>query len=162
MPVDDGHRIEPNRAVLLLTEHLRANVREFSNASMVSTDHKVVARSSRTPVGQYVLNAQDIITATHFEDDVARCSWPIEQWLPDGRSSMRYLENGESCGIPARALRAQATANLFMAGKCISADSGAIASARVAGCCLATGEAAAALACEVVADTGRNECLRLQ
>jgi hypothetical protein len=43
--------------------------------------------------------------------------------------------------------------NLFMAGKTISADMDAIASARVMGCCLATGEAAAKLA---VADSRIN------
>jgi len=44
--------------------------------------------------------------------------------------------------IPSRSLRAAEVENLFMAGKTISADVDAIASARVMGCCLATGEAA--------------------
>ena len=40
--------------------------------------------------------------------------------------------------------------NLFMAGKTISADVDAIASARVMGCCLATGAAAGNLAAAFV------------
>ena len=48
--------------------------------------------------------------------------------------------------IPGRSLRALRFSNLFMAGKTISADVDAIASARVMGCCLATGAAAGNLA----------------
>ena len=58
---------------------------------------------------------------------------------------MRWLPPNEFYEIPARALRAAKIKNLFMAGKTISADAEAIASARVMGCCLATGEAAAKL-----------------
>jgi hypothetical protein len=51
--------------------------------------------------------------------------------------------------IPARALQAGRTQNLFMAGKSLSADARAAASARVMGCCLATGAAAGKLAVEL-------------
>jgi predicted flavoprotein YhiN len=50
--------------------------------------------------------------------------------------------------IPARCLQSAPIQNLFMAGKTISADVDAIASARVMGCCLATGAAAGKLAAE--------------
>jgi len=63
-------------------------------------------------------------------------------------SRLRYLQAGKHYEIPARSLRAARVENLFMAGKTISADVDAIASARVMGCCLATGAAAAKLAAQ--------------
>jgi hypothetical protein len=59
-----------------------------------------------------------------------------------GPCGLRYLPEGAHYEIPARSLRAAGAQNLFMAGKVISADVDGIASARVMGCCLATGAAA--------------------
>jgi predicted flavoprotein YhiN len=70
----------------------------------------------------------------------------VEQWGADGKTKVRFLPENEFYEIPARSLRAAKIKNLFMAGKTISADVDAIASARVMGCCLATGAAAAKLA----------------
>ena len=85
-------------------------------------------------------------TGRKFTDAVARCAWPVEQWGKDGAAKLRYLPDGSYYEIPARSLRAARVENLFMAGKTISADVDAIASARVMGCCLATGAAAGQLA----------------
>jgi hypothetical protein len=97
-------------------------------------------------VGQYVLTGADVLAGRKFDDVVARCAWPIEQWDAEGQSRLRYLSKGTHYEIPARSLYAAGVQNLFMAGKSISADVDAIASARVMGCCLATGEAAGRLA----------------
>ena len=66
---------------------------------------------------------------------------------------MRHLAPGQFYEIPARSLRAARVKNLFMAGKTISADVDAIASARVMGCCLATGAAAGHLAAAFVSSS---------
>ena len=97
-------------------------------------------------VGEYVLTGADVLGAKKFPDAAARCAWPVEQWGADGKTKVRFLPPNEFYEIPARSLRAASIKNLFMAGKSISADADAIASARVMGCCLATGEAAAKLA----------------
>ena len=81
-------------------------------------------------------------------DLVARCAWPLEQWNEHGVVRFRYLPAGTHYEIPARSLRAARVGNLFMAGKTVSADVDAIASARVMGCCLATGAAAGNLAAD--------------
>lgn len=97
-------------------------------------------------IGQHVLTGADVLGGCRFPDAAARCAWPIEQWGTDGVARFRYLPEDAHYEIPARSLRAARVANLFMAGKTISADVDAIASARVMGCCLATGEAAGHLA----------------
>ena len=97
-------------------------------------------------IGKHLLTGLDVLTGRKFPDAVARCAWPIEQWNADGITRLRYLPPHTCYEIPARSLRAAHVKNLFLAGKTISADVDAIASARVMGCCLATGAAAGNLA----------------
>jgi hypothetical protein len=99
-------------------------------------------------VGKYILTGADVLSAKKFPDAVARGAWPVEQWNVDGKARVRWLETGAYYEIPAGALRAAKIKNLFMAGKTISADVEAIASARVMGGCLATGAAAGILAAD--------------
>ena len=135
----------PEQAPALI-EFLRANVRGFENCSSPQKEFQVSRRAGRMVVGEYMLTGADVLGAKKFPDAVARCAWPVEQWGADGKTKVRFLPPNEFYEIPARSLRAAKLKNLFMAGKTISADADAIASARVMGCCLATGEAAAKLA----------------
>jgi hypothetical protein len=70
----------------------------------------------------------------------------MERWdISDGPCYL-YPPAGEHYDIPQEALRSAAIENLFAAGTCISATSGASASTRASGICLATGDAAGKLA----------------
>jgi hypothetical protein len=134
-------------------EVLRTQVDGFRDCVALSTEYTVSRRAGRMIVGHYVLTGADVLAGRKFDDAVARCAWPIEQWAADGQSRLRYLPKGAHYEIPARSLCAAGIQNLFMAGKSISADMDAIASARVMGCCLATGEAAGVLAANRLAPT---------
>ncbi len=134
-------------------EVLRGEVEGFRDCIPLSTEYTVSRRAGRMIVGQYVLTGADVLAGRKFDDAVARCAWPIEQWTADGQSRLRYLPKGAHYEIPSRSLCASSVHNLFMAGKSISADVDAIASARVMGCCLATGEAAGVLASNRLAAT---------
>jgi len=129
-----------------LIEFLRANIRGFENCSTPLKEFFATRRAGRMIVGEYVLTGADVLGAKKFPDAVARCAWPVEQWNAGGKTQFRYLPPGGHYEVPARSLRAAKIKNLFMAGKTISADVDAIASARVMGCCLATGAAAGILA----------------
>jgi hypothetical protein len=131
-----------------LIEFLRANVRGFENCSTPLKDFSVARRAGRMIVGEYILTGDDVLRGKKFPDAVAKCAWPVEQWNAGGKTRLRYLPPDAHCEIPARSLRAAKIKNLFMAGKTISADADAIASARVMGCCLATGAAAGVLAAD--------------
>jgi hypothetical protein len=136
---------EPDQVPRLI-EFLRMHVRGFENCSTPLKKFSIARRAGRMIVGEYILTGADVLAGKKFPDAVARCAWPVEQWSADGKTRLRYLPPGAHYEIPARSLRAAKIKNLFMAGKTISADVDAIASARVMGCCLATGEAAAKLA----------------
>ena len=125
---------------------LQTNVSGFENCRTPLTEFKATQRAGRMVIGRYLLTGADVLAGRQFSDAVARCAWPIEQWSAGGVARYRYLPAGTHYEIPARSLRAARVENLFMAGKTISADVDAIASARVMGCCLATGAAAGVLA----------------
>jgi hypothetical protein len=132
--------------VLPLITFLRANVRGFEGCATPLKEFTMTRRAGRMIVGKYLLTGADVMAGCKFSDAVARCAWPIEQWCAGGVARFKYLPAATYYEIPARSLRAAQVENLFMAGKTISADVDAIASARVMGCCLATGAAAGNLA----------------
>lgn len=131
-----------------LLEFLRANVPGFEHCFSPQTNFAVSHRAGKMIVGEYVLTGADVLGAKKFPDAVGRGAWPVEQWGPGGKANVRFLPADEFYEIPERSLRAAKIKNLFMAGKSISADADAIASARVMGCCLATGAAAGKLAAD--------------
>ena len=93
-------------------------------------------------VGEYLLTVDDVRNARGFPDAACRCNWPIEYWHPQTGVQLEYLPAGRYYEIPLRALRVKGYANLWAAGKCLSAEPRARASARVVGCCWGMGEAA--------------------
>ena len=129
-----------------LVDFLRTNVAGFEKCQISPAGFTTAQRSGRMIVGRCILTGPDVLSARKFPDAVARCAWPIEQWGADGVARYRYLPADGHYDVPAGCLRAAKIQNLFMAGKTISADRDAIASARVMGCCLATGAAAGNLA----------------
>jgi len=131
-----------------IIEFLRKNVQGFENCSTPLKNCFIARRAGRMIVGEYILSGADVLAGKKFPDSVARCAWPVEQWNADGVAKFQYLPPGTNYEVPARSLRAAAIKNLFMGGKTISADVDAIASARVMGCCLATGAAAGKLAAD--------------
>lgn len=155
-PVNFQSNLEPGSLTVKYSGHpdqvpqmlsfLRAYVPGFEHCTTRIASFIPTARAGRMIIGEHVLTGEEVLGAQVFPDAVARCAWPVEQWSADGKTHLRYLPATTHYDIPARSLRAAKIKNLFMAGKTISADADAIASARVMGCCLATGEAAAKLA----------------
>ena len=132
---------EGRRRVLAVTEFLKT-LPAFGRAFVSHVATQVGVRESRRVMGRYQLTRDDVLSGRKFEDAVARASWPIELW-EEGRlgATYEYLEDGQTYDIPLRSLQARDVANLFMAGRCMSATHDALGSARVIGTCLATGEA---------------------
>ncbi len=91
--------------------------------------------------GEYCLTEQDIKAGKRFADVACRACWPIEHWHPQTGISLEYLPPGHDYDIPLRSLKVAGFTNLWAAGKCLSAEPRAQASARVVGTCWAMGEA---------------------
>ena len=91
--------------------------------------------------GEYCLTEQDLKESKRFTDVACRACWPIEHWHPQNGITLEYLPSGSDYDIPLRSLKVSGFTNLWAAGKCLSAEPRAQASARVAGTCWAMGEA---------------------
>ncbi|HEY2951867.1 MAG TPA: FAD-dependent oxidoreductase [Verrucomicrobiae bacterium] len=133
-----------------LLKFLRGQISGFERCQTPQTEFTIARRACTMIFGRHLLTGDDVLGARKFPDAVARGCWPVEQWSADGRQRLRYLPTGGHYEIPARSLQAARMENLFMAGKSLSADVDAVASARVMGCCLATGDAAGQLAAAFV------------
>jgi hypothetical protein len=113
----------------------------FTAAKLVNTGELGIRDSGRVE-GEYCLTAEDVRQGRKFADTAARCAWPIEFWDAAGGVSLEYLTAGNYYEIPLAALSVRGFCKLWAVGKCLSAQPQAQASARVAGCCWAMGEAA--------------------
>jgi hypothetical protein len=134
-----------NTLVAFLIEHVGA----FKNASLQHIAEEVGIRVGLRTTGNYILTEEDVLNCKKFDDAIANCSWPIEEWSQNKRVNMRYLKLDDFYQIPAGCLQSNNVKNLFMGGRNISASNAAIASARVIGICLQTGYAAGMLASAV-------------
>jgi hypothetical protein len=118
---------------------------EFKKSFIVKRRYKITERQGQAVLGHYILKADDVVSAKKFPDGVVNSSWPIEFWSKDRGPEYSYI-SGDYYQIPERALCSIRYENLFCSGRCISADSRALASCRVMGTAIATGEQAGALA----------------
>jgi glycine/D-amino acid oxidase-like deaminating enzyme len=121
---------------------LRERVPGYERAVLVSTSPAIGVRESRRIVGEHVLTADEILSATRFDDQIARCGAPIEDHHAGDDTRWLYLEDGATYGIPFRCLQPQRLDNVLVAGRCFSATHDAHASARSMGTCMAMGQAA--------------------
>ncbi len=126
------------RALALLQKQVPA----FRLAEAIRFSPFVLAREGDRLKGIYTLTGKDVRNGRNFEDVVARGGWPMEYWDAEKGTQYGYIEKGFSCDIPLRAIRSENIKNLWAAGRVLSADSAALASVRVMGTAIATGEAA--------------------
>jgi hypothetical protein len=115
-------------------------LRDFARARVTQVGSLGVRDGGRIR-GRYVLSVEDVRAGREFGDGVCRCAWPIEFWDPEAGLLLEYLPAGSSYQIPMRSLQLAGVENFWVAGKCLSADRHAHASARVAGTCWAMGQA---------------------
>lgn len=111
----------------------------------------IAHRTGKRLRGRYILTREDVLSVKKHDDAAAKGCWPIEQWRQDGGFTFKYLPDGDYYEIPFGALKSAVIDNLLAAGKCVSTDEDALASVRVIGTCLATGEAAGKYAACMVA-----------
>ncbi|MCM3626832.1 FAD-dependent oxidoreductase [Paenibacillus glycanilyticus] len=103
-------------------------------------------REYRRFVGDYILNQNDIIAQSRFEDGVAFGGWSIDLHPPKGMYSLeggsKHLHPDGVYTIPFRSLYSRNVSNLLFAGRNISASHVAFGTTRVMGTCAVVGEAA--------------------
>ncbi|MFZ5952231.1 MAG: FAD-dependent oxidoreductase [Candidatus Rifleibacteriota bacterium] len=101
-------------------------------------------RETRRIKGIYRLTVEDVLSARKFDDGVARCNYPVDVHRDPGEKGggLTHIPAGEYYEIPYRCLVNENIENLLVAGRCLSADFEAQASARIQPVCRALGQAA--------------------
>jgi len=112
----------------------------FAGARLMQTGDLGIRDGGRVK-GEYCLTADDVRACRRFTDAIGRCCWPIEYWDSRKGIMLEYLPANNYYEIPLRSLKVKGFANMWVAGKCLSAEPWAQASARVAGTCWCMGEA---------------------
>jgi hypothetical protein len=126
---------------------IKASVQGFENAEIGWIAKEVGVRTGIRAKGKSILTDEDVLSCRKHDDGVCNGAWAIEHWRTGNkRVDMTYFRENDFYTIPPGCLVSGEIENLFFAGKIISAEEKAIASARVIGTCLGTGFAAGVLA----------------
>ena len=112
----------------------------FAASYLAATGSLMGVRESRRIKCDYTFTLDDWLARREFDDGIGRNSYYIDVHKDDATQYPRYGK-GESHGIPFRCLLPQGLKNVFVAGRCISADSYAHGSLRVMPPAMVTGEA---------------------
>ena len=124
------------RAVRALTE-----MPGFENASVGTTGPKIGIRETRHARTMEPLRESVLLGGIRPGGTVALGGWPMEILHGPGLAEYRSIGGDGVYGISLDALKSHDFHNVFLAGRCIGADSAAYASARVMGTAFATGHA---------------------
>ncbi|MBV8159543.1 MAG: FAD-dependent oxidoreductase [Acidimicrobiia bacterium] len=133
----EGRRLAEEAAAFV-----QAHVPGFADAFLADTAPALGVRETRRAVGRFVLTGEQVAGLARFDDAVAAGAWPQEYHVAGRSTEYRPLPPGGYYEIPFGALRPQGLENLFVAGRCISADHDALASTRVMAPSMALGQAA--------------------
>ncbi|GJL83448.1 MAG: hypothetical protein DHS20C01_30820 [marine bacterium B5-7] len=129
-------RLQVREYARFLSEHIPGCTHSF----VVDTGVQAGIRQSRSILGREQLSNADVMAKRKRSDGIVRSPWPIElhagekpklEWLLDD-----YYE------VPYNALVPERCNNLLIAGRCLSAEHEALASARVTAQCFGYGHAA--------------------
>lgn len=131
--------LEGRRQVREYWRFFRDHVEGCESSWVNDTGVQVGVRQTRQARGVALLANDDILRGAKFADGIARSPWPIElhagarprvEWLLDDWYEIPY-----GCFVPSRG------EGLLVAGRCLSAQHEAVASARVTAQCFAYGHA---------------------
>ncbi|MDQ0809704.1 glycine/D-amino acid oxidase-like deaminating enzyme [Streptomyces sp. B3I7] len=121
---------------------LRANLPGCENSFVVDTGVEAGIRQTRSIVGVDTLRNEDVVACRKRPDGVVRSAWPIELHSGD-HPKLTWLYD-DFYEVPYQALVPRTGENVIVAGRCLSAQHEALASARVTAQCFEYGHAAAA------------------
>jgi hypothetical protein len=111
---------------------------------------QIGVRSGRCIRGVDGLQDEQVRSCWKSNQGIARGAWPMERWLDQPGPVLDFFAERDFYEIPLGALSPTGLKNVIAAGRCISATSGALSSARVIGTCLGTGWAAGRVAAAAV------------
>jgi hypothetical protein len=131
---------EGRRQVRLYETVFRKYVPGFEKARVIDIGARVGVRETRLIHGDAVLTLAQVQACAKPADRIACSSWPLENHGRGRDTSWEFLPDGQWYGVPWGCLVVKGFDNLLVAGRNLSAEHAAQASARVAGPCMALGK----------------------
>jgi len=130
---------------------MKAFLPGFESSFLMDTGSMLGVRESRRLVGDYVLTEQDVESYRKFPDVVVSNQGGVEIHGTRGKGTeIRELGTDDCYHVPYRCVIARDFDNLFMAGRCFSADHPALSAARNISYCMALGQATGNAAAQLV------------
>lgn len=146
------------RQVREYTRFLNNFVPGCENAFVVDTGVEVGIRQTRTITGVETLTNEDVISCRKRSDSICRTPWPIE--LHSGDKPKLHWLLDDYYDVPFNTLVPVVGENIIVAGRCLSAEHEALASARVTAQCFEYGHAAGIAVVKAINENRRIRDLR--
>ncbi len=131
--------VEGRRQVREYARFFRDRLEGCENSFVNDTEVQVGVRQTRQVVGREMLINDDVVEGRKSPDAVARSAWPIE--LHSGEKPRLVWLCEDYYDIPFGCFVPRAGEGLLVAGRCLSAEHEAMASARVTAQCFSYGQA---------------------
>ena len=131
--------IEGRKQVREYARFFRDHMPGCENSFVNDTGVQVGVRQTRQILGRKTLQNDDVTRGAKFHDGVARSPWPIE--LHSGNKPQLVWLTGDYYEVPFDCFVPERGDGLLAAGRCLSAQHEAMASARVTAQCFSYGHA---------------------
>lgn len=136
--------IRGRRQVREYADFLAAGIPGLGDSFVVDTGVEVGIRQTRTIEGIQTLTNDDVVSCRKRADSICRSPWPIELHVGD-KPKLQWLLD-DYYDVPYGTLVPALAENVIVAGRSLSAEHEALASARVTAQCFEYGHAAGAAA----------------
>jgi hypothetical protein len=141
---------------------MKAFIPGFEKAFIMDTASMLGIRESRRITGDYIFTDDDVNGLRKFDDVVVSNFGGTEIHAADGKgTNIVELGKGEYYHVPYRSIIAKDFDNLYMAGRCFSANHAALSAARNIAYCMALGQAAGSAAAQLTR-RGKNNVREIE
>ena len=131
--------MQARASILRLSNFCKKYFKGFENAYISSISSTIGVRVSRRLKGKYVFTYDDIKTSKKFENPVLISDYPVDVHSTDKNSSVLEQVLSEY-QLPVESLMSADIDNLFVVGRCVSADFMAQGAIRIIPSCFSMGE----------------------
>jgi hypothetical protein len=121
---------------------LKKHVPGFEDAHFSGIAPRIGIRETRRIMGEVVLTGEDVLKGRKRADGICKGAHELDVHGAGAVHRREMIAEGGSYDVPFGCLLPRRTANLLVAGRCLSATREAHGSARVMGTCMGMGEAA--------------------
>ncbi|GHV56222.1 hypothetical protein AGMMS49579_20540 [Spirochaetia bacterium] len=130
---------------------MRAFVPGFEKSFLMDTGSMLGIRESRRITGDYIFTDDDVNNLRKFDDAIVSNFGGIEIHSADGKSTRHdELGSGNYYHVPYRSIIAKDFDNLYIAGRCFSANHAALSASRNIAYCMALGQAAGTAGAQLI------------